>query len=164
MLGAELLLLAVTDDAETIWSDARGYESLLGGIGAIFAEREVVFNRTTLVAISADDYLHIWMRREEARVLGNDGLGVGTELVAVIVEEDRRNVLAERGFVDDVRAGGIAWRWRRRRIDGNAGSCIRGGRAALRHQVIVGGVEGVDGLRAFRADGAESLDHNFSSV
>ena len=61
---------------------------MLGGVGAVFAESEVVLGRSAIVAVAADDDFDGGVGAEIAGGLGDGGSGVGTEIVAVVVEED----------------------------------------------------------------------------
>ena len=71
LFGAELLLLAVADDAEPVGGDACRDQCGPGGVGAVFAERQVVFGRTTIVAVAADDDLDGGMSGEIRGGLGD---------------------------------------------------------------------------------------------
>ena len=53
LFGAELLLLAVADDAQAGGSDAGGDQCGAGGVGTVLAERQVVLSRPALVGVSA---------------------------------------------------------------------------------------------------------------
>ena len=64
LLGAELLLLAVADDADAVGGDAGVDQRGLGGVGAVLAEGEVVLGRAAVVAVAADDDLDGGMRVE----------------------------------------------------------------------------------------------------
>src|SRR5438046_868126 len=56
-LHAERLLLAEADGAEAVGRDAQRDEILLDGTGAAITEAEVIFGRTTLIAMTFDGYL-----------------------------------------------------------------------------------------------------------
>ncbi len=59
------------------------------GVGAVFAECEVVLGRTTVVAVSADDDLDGGMSIEIRSGLCGGCDGIGAQIVAVVVEEGR---------------------------------------------------------------------------
>src|SRR5580658_4836278 len=68
MLRAELLFLAVAHRAQAIRAYARRHQRLLRGIGAVFAESQVVLDRSALVAVSADHHLESRVLIQEVRI------------------------------------------------------------------------------------------------
>ena len=80
--------------------DAGVDEGGLGGVGAVFAEGEVVLGRAAIVAVAADDDLDVGVGDEEGCGFGGGGLGVGAELVGVVVEVDVLDVGVEDLVVD----------------------------------------------------------------
>src|SRR6185312_1188957 len=117
VLGAELLFLAVADGAQPVGAHTGGNQRLLGGVGAVFTECQVVFHRAALVAISADDHLQFRMLVQVVGVLLNCGLSIRTDGIAVVVVEHVLDVLVE-DFIGDVAFPEIAGS--RRSIYGNA--------------------------------------------
>ena len=99
--------------------DAGVDEGGLGGVGAVFAEGEVVLGGAAVVAVAADEDADVGVRDEEGGGLGGGGLGVGAEVEAVVVEEDVLDVLVEGGVGAHVAA--VARRWL-------VGACDRWGR------------------------------------
>jgi hypothetical protein len=64
--------------------DQRG----LGGVGAVLAQRQIVFGGAAVVAVAADDDADVGMGDQVGRGLGRGGLALGPQGVAVVVEED----------------------------------------------------------------------------
>jgi len=58
-LHAEGLFLAVADGTQPVGRNAERYKELLYGAGSAVAEAEVVFRRTTLVAVAFDRYFDL---------------------------------------------------------------------------------------------------------
>src|SRR5580698_6063355 len=135
-LGAEGLLLAVADDANAVGGNACGYQCVLGGVGTILSESQVVFIRSALVAVAADDHLDVRMANQERGVLGQDSRGVVADVVGVVVEEGVLHVGLELVFF----AHGVAGHGNNgRRIHGDAGGCVRGSAGSSGREVITGG-------------------------
>ena len=67
LFGAELLLLAVADDADAAGGDAGVDQRGLGGVGAILAQGQVVFGGAAVVAVAADDDADVGMRDQVGR-------------------------------------------------------------------------------------------------
>ena len=87
-------------------------------------------------------------------------LSVGTQLVAVVVEEGVLNVLVEGRVGAHVafRMPVAAERWERRDADGDADVGLGGAAIALGGEMEVGGVRGRDGLGAVDVDLADAVD------
>ena len=66
-LHAEGLFLAVADGAQPVRRNAERYKELFYGGGAAVAEGEVVFRRTTLIAVAFDGYLEPRILLQEIR-------------------------------------------------------------------------------------------------
>src|SRR6185312_515975 len=81
LFGAELLFLAVADDAEAAGGDACVDQCGACCVGTVFAKGEVVLGRAAAVAVAADDDLDGGVRVEVSGSLGDGSLGVGTEIV-----------------------------------------------------------------------------------
>ena len=77
--GAERLFLAVADGANAIRRNAQRDQRLLGGVGAIVAQRQVVLGRAALVAVALDGELDVGMLLQEARI----GLTTPADIAAV---------------------------------------------------------------------------------
>ena len=76
--GAELLLLAIRNGADTVRVHTGRYQRLFGCVGAILAESQVVFSRSASVAVAADDDLQLGMlKRETPRPLRRRSAIVG---------------------------------------------------------------------------------------
>ena len=88
LFGAELTLLTVADDADAVGVDAGGDDGLLGGVGAIFAEGDVVLGGAAVVAVAGDEDFDVLMRVEIGGGGGDGWLVGGTDVVAVVVEEE----------------------------------------------------------------------------
>src|SRR5581483_4463995 len=58
-LGAERLFLAIADRLDAAVIHAGRHQGVLDSIGAVVAESEVVFGRTTLVAMSFNREIHV---------------------------------------------------------------------------------------------------------
>ncbi len=86
--GAELALLAVADDADAVGADAGGDEGLLGGVGAVFAEGDVVLGGAAVVAVAGDEDLDVWVCVQVGRGRGDGAFVRLADVVAVVVEED----------------------------------------------------------------------------
>src|ERR1700733_14362550 len=94
-LGAELLFLAVAHGADAIWTDSPIDQSLLGRVGTVLAQGEVIFRRSAVIAIAPDDNFEGRMRSQEACILSQNSLSVGTDLIAVVIEECRLHVVLQ---------------------------------------------------------------------
>src|SRR6187402_190762 len=161
LLGAELLLLAVRDHAQTVGAHASTDERGLCGIGTIFTKGQVVLRRSALIAVTADDDFD---RRVGCQIrcstLGG-GRCVRTQIIAVIAEEDVLHVLVERSFGAHIALiAGV-----RRGSDGNTNghAYIRFRRSAsivLGHKVEVCRRGRRDSLRTVQIDIADTVDGN----
>src|SRR5947199_8643501 len=85
-LHAERLLLAEADGAEAVGRDAQRDEILLDGTGAAITEAEVIFGRTTLIAMTFDGYLELWIALQEVGGPREGRASIGTNVSLVIVE------------------------------------------------------------------------------
>ena len=74
VVGAELLLLAVADNADAVGGDAGFDQRGLGGVGAILAQREVVLGGAAVVAVAADDDADVRVGDKVGCGLGRRGL------------------------------------------------------------------------------------------
>src|ERR1700733_928785 len=158
--GAELLLLAVAHGAHSIRAHAAVDQRLLGCIGTVFTQRQVVLSRSPVIAISADNHLERGMCGQETRVLSQDSLGIGTDLVAVIVEEGRLYVLLEdllvHGFADGRRCS--------RGSHSEVRSCIRRTAGTAGDEMIGRGLRRRDVLRAVGIHVAQSIDRDIRRI
>ena len=136
MFGAELLFFSVADSADAICAYSSLNQGLLAGVGAIFTKGEVVFGGTALVAIPSDDDFDIWMSAQISRILGDDTLIAAGDVIAVVVEEDILDVLAEAGIVAHGRCGLNGWSCRG--VDGHPGGRISRAACASGDQMVVG--------------------------
>src|SRR5512146_1639867 len=110
VIRAERLFFAVADRADAIRRNARLHQCRLRCVRAIVAQRQVVFRRSTLVAVSLNRELDVRVRLQEIRVSLDRRLVARTEIVLVVVEENVLHVLRERLSVRFCRR----WWWRRR--------------------------------------------------
>src|SRR5579885_3656915 len=135
VVGAELLLLAVAHRTQTVRAYSRIHQRLLGGIGAVFAQRQVVFRRAALVAISSNHHLDVRMLVQESRILLDRRLRIRTDLIAVVIVEDVMNILMEERVVHVlfIQVALLLWS-----IHRQARRCIRRSAVSTRNQVIVG--------------------------
>src|SRR5437867_13148841 len=85
-LHAERLLLAEADGAEAVGRDAQREEILLDGTGAAIAEAEVVFGRTTLIAMALDGELELWIAMQDFGGLRECRASIGPDRSLVIGE------------------------------------------------------------------------------
>src|SRR2546429_3658452 len=123
-LHAEGLLFAETDGAEAAGRNAQRNEVLLDGGGAAIAEAQVVFRRTTFVAMALDGHLESRIVFKEIRGLRECRASVGANVGPVVVEISVAHFSQEEFIVR-----GPRWRRRRRRrIDRD--SCSGTGGAA----------------------------------
>ena len=91
--------------------------------------------------------------------------GVGTKIVAVVVEEDVLNVLVEGRVAAHVPvSGGYRGRWRDRDADGYADVGFGGAAIALRGEMEVGRVRGRNGLGAVCVHLADAVDGDDGGV
>ena len=60
--GAELLFFPVTDDSDAVGGYARVDECGAGGVGAVFAKREVVFRGAAFVGVAGHEDANLRMR------------------------------------------------------------------------------------------------------
>ena len=135
-----------------------------GGVGAVLAESQVVLGRSAIVAVAADDDLDGGMRVEVGGGLRDGGLGVGAEVVAVVVEEDVLDVLVEDGVAAHVAVLVAGRGGRFGHADGDANVGFGGAAVALRGEVEVGRVGGRDGLGAVGVDLADAVDGDGGGV
>jgi hypothetical protein len=87
--GVDGLALAVGDDLDAVGGDAHGQEVVLGALGPLLAEGQVVFLGAALVAMPFDEDLGRPELREPGGVPVEDGPGVVADEGAVIIEIDR---------------------------------------------------------------------------
>src|SRR5579871_4931297 len=137
-LGAELLLLAKADDAQTVGWDASVDEGSTGSIGAVFAKGQVVLCRSALVGVSTDDDLEGRVSDEEGSGSRGCGDGVRAQLVTVEVEEGVLDVLLEELLARHV---GLSRRrsWGYRDANGYTNVGFRRAAIALGGEMEVGG-------------------------
>src|SRR6266850_8597510 len=112
VLQAERLFLAVADGAQPVWRDAERHEELLHGAGAAVAEAEVVFRRTTLIAVAFDGYLEPRILFQEIRGCRERGAGVWTNISLVEVEIGIAHFSQEEFVVRGPCWRRRRWRWR----------------------------------------------------
>jgi hypothetical protein len=164
LFGAELLFLAVADDADAVTGYAGCDECGLGGVGAVFTEGDVVLGRTTVVAVAADEDLDGGMGVEVGGSSGDGAGGLRVEVVAVVGEEDVLHVGLELG----VRAcGATVIGWGSGDLgdaDGDADVGFGGAAVVLGYEVEVGGAGGRDGLGAVDRDFADAVDADAGGV
>jgi len=90
MLGADGIFLAEADRIELIARDACVHEIVLGGLRARIAQRDVVFGRTALVAVSLDlQFVTRILRKDGCQFFGIGGQSadrVVAQSVCVVVE------------------------------------------------------------------------------
>src|ERR1700733_2700505 len=159
-LAAELLLLAVAHGAHAVRAHTPVDQRLLGRIGTVFTQRQVVLSRSAVIAISPDNDLERGMRGQETRVLGQDCLGIGTDLIAVIVEEGGLYILLE-----DLLVHGLAHWWRRRRRSYGQG-CTRicGSTGAAGDQMVGRRLAGQDVQRTVGILIAQTIDRDIRRI
>src|SRR6266850_2034298 len=157
VLQAERLFLAVADGAQPVRGDAERYEELLHGAGAAVAEAEVVFRRTTLIAVAFDGYLEPRILFQEIRGCRERGAGVWTNISLVEVEIGIAHFSQEEFVVRGPCWRRRRWRWRihgdggggARRTAGTCGGDGVGRRIGGRDLCRTLGRDGTD----FRSDG-----------
>src|SRR5664279_1188606 len=98
-LAAGRFFLAVADGTDARRRDSLLDQCLLGGIGAILAQRQVVLDGSALVAVALDDESHARMLLQELRIRIDDGFGLWRDFVAVVGEEYVLHVLREQACV-----------------------------------------------------------------
>src|ERR1700760_4716531 len=159
-LGAELLFLAIAHGADAIWADSPIHQRLLGRVRSVLAQGEVIFRRSAVIAIAADNHLQSRMRGQEACVLRQNSLGVGTNLVAVVIEEGRLHILLEYLLLH----GLSGLRRSRRRADRETGGRVRRTTPTPGHQVIGGRLGRGNVLRSVGVHCADAVNRDLSGI
>src|SRR5215831_8945434 len=96
---AKWLLLAVTNGANACGGNSLRHQRLLGRVGAVFAQRQVVLDGSALVAVSLNHECHVGMLLQEACIGLHNGLILRGDLIAVVLEEDVLHILREQARV-----------------------------------------------------------------
>ena len=164
--GAELTLFAVADYSDARSGDASADQCGAGGVGAVFAEGDVVLGRATIIAVAADEYLDGGMRGEVASGGDRGCLSVGAEVEAVVVEEDVPDVFLELGVGAHVARFGrvVCGGGQHRYTDGDADVRFDHPAVTLGDEMEVGGIGGRDGLRAVDWNRADAVDDDAGGV
>ena len=81
-------LLAIADGLDAVRIDAVRHEIVAHRVRAPFAERQVVFARAALVAVTLDSDGVVAILAEPRRLAVQGILCIGTDLIAVVIEED----------------------------------------------------------------------------
>ena len=157
LFGAELTLLAVADDADAAGVDAGSDEGLLGGVGAVFAEGDVVLGGAAVVAVAGDEHLDVLVRIQIGGGGGDGGLVGGTDVVAVVVEEEILDCGVEGGVGAGVGCG-LRCRGDGGDADGYADVGFGGAAVTFGDEMEVGGAGRRDGLCAVDCDVADAVD------
>src|SRR5262245_8882709 len=80
-------LLAVADGLDAVRIDALRNQVVADGVGPAFAESQVVLAGAALVAVAFDGDCVVGVLTEPSRLLVQRFLGIGANLIAVVVEE-----------------------------------------------------------------------------
>ncbi len=99
VLGAERLLLAITYGADAIDGNSFLYQRLLYRLRAAGSQGDVVFLRSTVVAMAFNQNLDAWMLREEGFIVLDLGCFVRPDRVFVVIEEHIFDVPAEQVLI-----------------------------------------------------------------
>src|SRR5579875_1689889 len=160
-LGAERLFFAVADHPDTAGRYALAYQHVLGRVGAVLAERQVVLVAAALVAVAADYDLDIRVGVQVAGVFGQRSLGVAADIRRVVIEEDVLHVGLELFFCAH---GGGRRLHCGRRIDRHAGRGVGRAAVALGDEVIGRRLSRSHGLHARSGYVTDAVDRNRGSV
>src|SRR4051812_32883453 len=85
--GAGGLFLAIADRLDAVGGDAGADKSRLGCSRTIVTEREVVFGRSTLVAVTLDRDSDVRVLLQEGGICLDDRLAISANVVPIVVEE-----------------------------------------------------------------------------
>src|SRR5580693_3724492 len=105
VLGAERTFLAPADGVHAIGADAQRNQIILRRLRAPFAQADIVFGGTALVAMAFDGHADLRIRAQEFRGFGEGVAGVGANVRFVEIKESVFHVLFEE-FAHALIAGG----------------------------------------------------------
>jgi len=161
-LHAEGLFLAEADGVHAIAGDAESDEIRADGIGAAYAESQVVFGGAAFVAVAFDGDAGLRIVLEEVGGLGEILASVGTNLGGIVIEVGVANFLVKEFFPGFGARGRGSWR-RSADVDGDAGGGVTCGAAG--GERIGCGRSRRDGRGALRGDRANfGSDGNVGGV
>jgi len=154
-LGAERFFLSVADGFNPACAHACRGQSHLHGTGAAISQGQVVFGRTTLIAMSLDREVDVGMSVEELRISCDRALLIRADRFAVVVKIDILDARSEQILF---RRSGAYGRGRRWSIDGYACRGILRPSRALGYEMVGGRVSGCDLLRSTRIHRTDTID------
>src|SRR5258708_29501500 len=106
--GADLVVLAVAAGLELVRGYAALCQGLMSGIGASFAQGQVVHGGPALVAVALNPDLPVGVCFDDFGGMGQRLLRLGTQISFVVIEVDVLDGLGKQLFLPQLR-------WRRRR-------------------------------------------------
>src|ERR1035437_2996316 len=159
---AERFFLAVADRAYAVGRNPELRQSLLGFVGTIVAQRQVVFGRTAFVAVALDGELHALVLLQKTRIRLYNLLILRRNIIAVVVVEHILHVRRKQLRIAVV--GGLLRRWRRSSCDRDARRGLLRTGIVLCHQVIGGRLSRYYLTRTTGIDLAQLIDGDVGSV
>src|SRR5579863_4322516 len=141
LIRADRLQLTIRDGRDVVARNARISEELLGRVGALLTQTQVVLFTATLVAVAFERELDVRVLLEEVRISLQRLLRVRTDVRLIEVEVRRLHGLAEQILLARTRRRWRRWRRRRRCSDrdarGAGGVSTRpGSRQSVRRRVF----------------------------
>src|SRR5215472_6408390 len=159
-LRTERLFLAIADCLDAAGADPRRRQGVLYSVGATVTQREVVFGRSTLVAVTLDREVDARVLTQELCIALHRRLLIRTDRLGVIVEVNVLHPLREEFFLSRGRL-----RWRRwRRIHGHACRRLLTSPRTLGDEMIGGRIGGRHLLRSIRLHGTDAIDAHIRRV